>query len=246
MAAIVIVGPADPIRSQLQDVLQGARYKVLKASDRQAALEILSSAPEHLVAILMATLPEADTEELLDTLAGDDWLRMGNTYLVLAADPMNLPNSMARLRDELSVPVVAQPSDAQDVDDWKDLLDAVQLAMRHFPDDFDVAALEPLAPGILPSGNVPPTPRVADPSDVARELGDGMLVLDEAGAHVGQISACDRSKHIMVVAPHLLSQHDLYIPFDLVYTVDPESMRVQLTLPKDTLHARFASPPSGA
>ena len=140
MAAIVIVGPANSIRSQLRDVLQRAGYRVMEANDREAALQILGGAPEHLVGILMATLPETDVEELLGAVAVDDRLRTGNTYLLLAADPMNLPNSLARLRDELSLPVVAQPADAQDADDWGDLMDAVQLALRHFPDDRDTTA----------------------------------------------------------------------------------------------------------
>jgi CheY-like chemotaxis protein len=246
MAAIVIVGTVDSIRSRLKDVLQRAGYQVLEASDPQAALQILSSAPEHLVAILMATLPEADVEELLDAAEADDRLRTSNTYLLLATDPMNLPNSMARLRDELSVPVVAQPTDAQDADDWEDLLDAVQLAMRHFPDDADTPVYGDVPPSHFSSAHAPDTPRVVDASDLARELAVGMLVLDESGAHVGQLVECDRARRLMVVAPHLISQHDLYIPFDLVYTVDPESMRVRLTLPTDTLHARFASPPPGA
>jgi hypothetical protein len=157
MAAVVIVGPDSATHRDLRRALLRAGFHVLDASGRQAALRVLGSTTEHLVAILIFTPPDGEVAELLGAVAVDDRLRTGNRYVLMDADPENLPPSIAHLCDDLGVPVVAQPLSAQDTDDWDDVLDAVYLALRHFPDADDGSALDSSS---LPSGSaasaVPP------------------------------------------------------------------------------------------
>jgi hypothetical protein len=239
MAAIVIVGVEDELHAELRRRLKHADYYVLDASDGTAAMTLLGSSLEHVIAIL---LPTAAAESLLEAAAVNDHLRHGRVFLLITADSRALPETLATLCDKLGVMVSPQPLNSEDRVDWDDVLDGVELAMRHFPHDRDTSTPDARMP--FPDHVVvpPDLPRVAGPEDVARELTAGMIVLDENGVHVGQLVRCDRNHRVMIVAPHLFSPHALSIPFDLVSTVDPESMRVRLTLPHETLQAHFTAP----
>lgn len=238
MAAILLIGPEGPVYAHTRRHLLRAGYRVLHAPDRPAALSVLGSDPEHLVGIMLATLPQPDAEEMLAAVVMGDRLRSGRTFLLFATDSLRLPASLARLCDELGVPVLTQPRDEQDQNGWDDVRDAVALAMRHFPHDPGVAAHDVLAPDILPSDAVLATPRVEDASDIARELAVGMVVLDDEGKLVGQVTACEWTNQMLMVLPHPFALYELAIPFADVMTVDPESMTARLALPRDALRRK--------
>lgn len=247
MAAILLIGPEGPVYAHTRHVLLRAGYRVLGAPDRPAALSVLGSDPEHLVEILLATLPQPEAEELLGAGVMDNRLRSERTLLLLAADPLHVPASLARLCDELGVPVLTQPHDEQDRNGWDDVLDAVALAMRHFPHDPGVEAHDDLAPDILPPDAMRETPRVEDASDIARQLAVGMVVLDVEGKQVGQVTACEWAHQMLAVMPHPFAQHYLSIPFSSVVAVDPESMTARLALLRDALrHTTAPNAETGA
>jgi hypothetical protein len=135
MASALVIGAHDPLRESIRRVLHRAGYDVVDAADSKTALRVLYSSPHHLVALLTDGQSELDVAGVLGTVAVEDRLLMQHAYILLAADPRAVSATIMHQSDELGVPIVATPAGEDDADTWADLLDAVALAARRFPDE---------------------------------------------------------------------------------------------------------------
>jgi hypothetical protein len=77
--------------------------------------------------------------------------------------------------------------------------------------------------------------------DIDQVLEDGMAVFDLNGEQVGGVKAYSTAAGYLMVGSGAFEHRDLYIPFRLIRSIDPQG--ISLALPKDTLAAQYAEPP---
>ena len=87
MSSVLVVDDEQAIREFLDDVLTGAGYEVSTASDGQAALTHIATAPPDLV-VLDIMMPVLDGREVLKRMRADPTLRhVAVLVMSAAADP---------------------------------------------------------------------------------------------------------------------------------------------------------------
>ncbi|HEV8193497.1 MAG TPA: hypothetical protein VGP82_18705 [Ktedonobacterales bacterium] len=78
--------------------------------------------------------------------------------------------------------------------------------------------------------------------DIVEFLEDGLLVFDVNGERVGAVKMYNTAAGYLLVGAGALGHKDLYIPFRLIRSIDPQG--IALSEPKDALVARYAEPPA--
>jgi ribosomal 30S subunit maturation factor RimM len=78
-------------------------------------------------------------------------------------------------------------------------------------------------------------------ADIDQYLEDGMAVFDENGEKVGDVKMYSTSAGYLMVGTGAFEHQDLYIPFRLIRSIDPQD--IFLAAPRDTLAPQFAQPP---
>jgi hypothetical protein len=72
-------------------------------------------------------------------------------------------------------------------------------------------------------------------------LQDGMPVFDQDGEKVGEVKMYSTAAGYLIVGSGAFSRKDLYIPFRLIRSIDPEE--IYLTAPNNILVDQYAQPP---
>ena len=78
--------------------------------------------------------------------------------------------------------------------------------------------------------------------DVANNINLGQKIYDNAGERVGTVDDLDRPTGWMKAETNPFSDADLYIPFNLVTSIDPREL--YLSRSKEDLRREFANPPA--
>lgn len=78
--------------------------------------------------------------------------------------------------------------------------------------------------------------------DIDKFLEDGLLVYDVNGEQVGGVKSYSTASGYLMVGSGALGLRDLYIPFRLIRTIDPQG--IALSEPSDTLVASYAKLPA--
>jgi two-component system, chemotaxis family, chemotaxis protein CheY len=111
MADVLIVDDDADIRQALRTLLEDiGGHHVLEANDGLAALDILRSAPQHLVVLLDLLMPDLDGLGVLRAVAADARLSSQHAYLLVTVSRQATASDFAD-RLALAVPVIPKPFD---------------------------------------------------------------------------------------------------------------------------------------
>jgi hypothetical protein len=136
MAWVLVTGEDTRFLQNSFQILRPAGYEVLAVPDGGTALQLLVDVTpvRDMVVLLRPRMGQTDVADFLSAVAADDArLRWSHAYILLDGRPGGLPAEVERFRAQLAVPMVPTPMDADDVDGWADLLDAIHLAVQLLP-----------------------------------------------------------------------------------------------------------------
>lgn len=114
-ARVLIVEDDADIREAVVDILQGAGYTVLEASDGKVALERLRSHPEALVVLLDLLMPMMGGFEVLQAAAEEPPLLARHAYIICAATRRIPPPPVAALIEQHQIPFLQKPFDIDEL-----------------------------------------------------------------------------------------------------------------------------------
>lgn len=108
--SVLVVDDCPDIRQMLREVLEEEGYTVSTAEHGGPALAHLRASPVPLLVLLGLTMPCVDGEAVLHTVASDSALAARHRFImVTGATPRATTGSVAALRQQLGVPVIAKP-----------------------------------------------------------------------------------------------------------------------------------------
>lgn len=83
-----------------------------------------------------------------------------------------------------------------------------------------------------------------DVSAIAQQLAIGMAVFDAEGEHIGDITQYDVSRSLMAVEKGIFKPTVLFVPFGAIQSVDPYTLSVYLSVPRDVIVKEHAMQPA--
>jgi ribosomal 30S subunit maturation factor RimM len=106
-------------------------------------------------------------------------------------------------------------------------------------DEFTLVATKEKRKDVHVTSSANPQPVV---ENIDQYLEDGMAVFDQNGERVGDVKMYSTAAGYLMVGSGAFGRQDLYIPFRLIRTIDPEE--IYLSAPKDILAAQYTQPPT--
>lgn len=128
MGVPILVVNNDPnTRRKMRQSLEVGGYTVVEAEDTDSGLAILRSSAGGMVVLFSVVLfnnimAGTDGVSFLGAAAGDARLAHRHAFVIVTPTPEQVEAALGRLLDHLSVPIIAEPFDANH------LLDAVAMA----------------------------------------------------------------------------------------------------------------------
>ena len=133
MAWILVTGEDVIFYQNALRVLRSAGHQLVASADGSVALQLLVDVDHEFVVLLREWMGQMNVAEFLSAVDVNDTLRWQHAYLLLDGTSDTFSTDAERHFTLLAAPVVTTPGDASDVDDWGDLLDAIELAVRQLP-----------------------------------------------------------------------------------------------------------------
>ena len=117
MQTSILIAHTDPwLRRTLRDMLEGAPYSVVEASDAESALAILRQSERSMIALFQIVLYEntlsgVDCVTILGAAAHDPRLADQHAFVVVTPTPENVELVFGRMIERISASIVAEPVD---------------------------------------------------------------------------------------------------------------------------------------
>lgn len=117
MQTSILIAHTDPwLRRTLRDMLEGAQYSVVEASDAESALAILRQSERSMIALFQIVLYEntlsgVDSVSILGAAAHDPRLADQHAFVVITPTPENVELVFGRMIERISASIVAEPVD---------------------------------------------------------------------------------------------------------------------------------------
>jgi len=117
---ILIVDNDSSLRNRMRQSLEAIGYHVMEASDAESGLRTLRASKDNMVALFSITLNRntmtgADGVAFLGAAACDTRLARRHGFIIITPTPGELDAALGRLIKQLSIPILAEPVDMEEM-----------------------------------------------------------------------------------------------------------------------------------